>query len=380
MREQTSGISVSLGELPPLTELQEIWCTLEVRAESSFFLSWIWIGAWLESLPSSIKLSLLQVERNGIPIGLGILSSRKIKRHGFLRSRALYLHDTGDPLLDEITVEHNGFLAERGSEGIVPQASIEFLLSKHHHWDEIFLDGLRQTGMPSVPKMVSARLRTLKRSACHVVDLEGLRSAGGDYLSQLGKNSRYSIRRSMRSYEKHGVLQLVEAESAMQAHEFMNRLQYFHQRYWQQKGQQGSFANPFFNSFHHRLIDDGFKQGAIQMLKITAGDSEIGYLYNFAHRGRVYNYQSGFNYDQIGPHDRPGLVSHTKAVEHNMSKGFTIYDFMAGDSDYKKSLGTAVEQMTWEVIQKNQLKFRIEDALRTVKQRVLRILMVFRSR
>lgn len=370
MSGEPGEIAVSLGELPPLTQLQQTWCALEARAEPSFFQSWLWLGVWLESLPARIAPLLLRVERDGVVIGLGILSRHAVVRHGVLHSRALFLNDTGDPALDEISIEHNGFLAERGRSTDVAQACVDFLLHQQPDWDELFLDGLRQPEIIEALAPGSGRVRMVSRRACHIVDFAALRQAGGDYLSRLGKNTRYSIRRSLRAYEKLGVIQLVEAASVSQAREFLDRLRHFHQHYWRQKGMPGSFANSFFSDFHGRLVERGFEAGAIQMLRLTAGSHEIGYLYNFVYRGRVYNYQSGFDYDLVGAHGRPGLVCHALAVEHNAKIGHAVYDFMAGDREYKRNLGTASESMAWCVIQQPRLKFRIEGALRAAKQRL----------
>ena len=361
-------ITLSLNQIPLLASLQKTWQALESNADLSFFQSWSWIGVWLESLPARIAPLLLRVERDGVIIGLSILSSRSILRHGILRSSALFLNSTGDPVLDEITIEHNGFLAERGSEEVVAQACVEFLLGKQSDWEEIFLDGLRLPEVIEAMDFGRGRLRATSRRTCHVVNLEPLRQAGSDYLSLLGKNTRYTIRRSLRAYEKRGAVELVEAVSVQQARDFLHRLRYLHQRYWQKKGMPGSFANQFFSDFHDRLVEKGFPEGAIQMLRLTVGGHEIGYLYNFIYRGRVYNYQSGFDYDQAGAHDRPGLVCHALSVGHNTKQGHRVYDFMAGDSDYKKNLGTASETMAWCVIQQPYLKFRVEDILRATRR------------
>ena len=370
MNKRLAEMKVSLDDLPTPASLRQIWVALEARAELSFFQSWLWIGTWLESLPAHIKPLLLKIERDGVTIGLGILSNRTVVRHGILRSRALFLNDTGDPALDEITIEHNGLLSERGNSAVVAQACMNFLLRDYHGWDELFLDGMCQPEVIEAVHLDHARLRTLSRRACHYVDLNGLRQAGGDYLSRLGKNTRYTIRRSMRAYEKLGALQLTEAETAAQAREYLDRLRHFHQQYWQQKGMPGSFANTFFSDFHARLVAKGAGEAAIQMLRVTVGEHEIGYLYNFVHRGRVYNYQTGFDYGLGGTHSRPGLVCHALAVQHNVRLGHRMYDFMAGDSDYKKNLGTGSEAMAWEVIQRPRPKFHIENALRIIRDRL----------
>ena len=59
------------------------------------------------------------------------------------------------------------------------------------------------------------------------------------------------------------------------------------------------------------------------MLRITAGGRIIGYLYNFVHAGHVYNYQSGFAYED-DPVVKPGFVSHYLAIEHYLAGTATI--------------------------------------------------------
>ena len=185
-----------------------------------------------------------------------------------------------------------------------------------------------------------ARWVTRRRSKCHYVDLEALRRSGGEYLGLLGSHTRYNVRRSIREYEKLGPLVLESAASPEQASAFLSGLRQLHQAYWQQKGLPGSFANPFFNEFHAELIRSHFAEGAIQLLRMSAGKAVLGYLYNFVDQGRVYNYQSGYDYELCPKqYSRPGFVTHVYAVEFNRTAGHHIYDFMAGDSEYKQTLG-----------------------------------------
>jgi CelD/BcsL family acetyltransferase involved in cellulose biosynthesis len=72
----------------------------------------------------------------------------------------------------------------------------------------------------------------------------------------------------------------------------------------------------------------------------------IGYLYNLVYDKNVLFYQSGLNYSGSNIY-RPGLISHYYAIIHNAQKGMDVYDFLAGDSDYKKSLSTNSCRMYW---------------------------------
>jgi hypothetical protein len=102
----------------------------------------------------------------------------------------------------------------------------------------------------------------------------------------------------------------------------------------------------------------------VQLLCVKAGDHDIGLLYSFVLAGRVYVYQSGFDYALLAKHGRPGLVTHTLAVQHNAALGHEVYDLMAGESaQYKQTLSNRPESMTWLVLRTPALRFRLERRL-----------------
>jgi CelD/BcsL family acetyltransferase involved in cellulose biosynthesis len=349
--------------------LEHDWRELEHRSDASFFLSWHWMGTWLDCLPADVATRLLRVTLEGRPAGMAILASRSLVRRGWLRSRGLFLNSAGDPALDEITIEHNGFLAQRGAERDVARSAVTYLLERHPDWDELFLDGIRRPELLEGLGVADAQLRTSSQRTCYCVDLNSIRAAQRDYVDALGSSTRYNVRRSFREFEKQGPLRIEQAGDEAQAREYLSQLRELHQRYWIAKGQPGSFANAFFARFHDSLCGRAFSEGAIQLLRVTAGDTPLGYLYNFVYRGRVYNYQSGFAYAGGGLHDRPGIVCHALAIQHNLRLGHGIYDFMAGDCDYKRRLSTASESLAWQVIQRPRLNLRLEDFLRRVRHR-----------
>lgn len=366
-----SGIlRVAVTALPAIAALEPLWLGLEALADASFFQSWLWIGTWLECLPPNVIAHLLRVECADTVVALGILVPGSATRHKIFRSRGLFLNRTGDPYLDEISIEYNGLLCERGQESTLTKAAVEHLLLDYPEWDELYLDGLHRPDIVESLALDGAQLRRRRQRNFHYVDVAGLRSQNRDYLGTLGPKTRHNIRRSIREYEKSGSLRLHEAESVVQAREYLLRLRQLHQRYWEKKGMPGSFSNAFFAAFHDRLIERKFGDGVIQLLQITAGEKEVGYIYNFVHRGRVYNYQSGLSYDVNTNQNRPGLVCHAYAVQHNLAKGLEIYDFMAGDVEYKEALSEKSLPMTWDVIQRDLWKFRLEETLRTLLRRL----------
>jgi CelD/BcsL family acetyltransferase involved in cellulose biosynthesis len=120
-----------------------------------------------------------------------------------------------------------------------------------------------------------------------------------------------------------------------------------HQASWIARGQPGSFATPFFRRFHHALIDAAFPGGHVALTAISAAAKVIGILYNFSFRGRILAYQSGFDYDLAGPHGKPGLTCHHAAIRDAFDRGFDVYDFLAGNDRYKRSLADVSEPRYW---------------------------------
>src|SRR5947208_17154137 len=97
--------------LPPLAVIEREWRELETVARPSFFTSWHWIGTLLAILPERSRPNLLRGLVRGETVALALLGARLVRRrHGLIRSRSLYLNETGDPGFDSLTIEHNGLL------------------------------------------------------------------------------------------------------------------------------------------------------------------------------------------------------------------------------------------------------------------------------
>jgi CelD/BcsL family acetyltransferase involved in cellulose biosynthesis len=366
--ENIAAIDVVLGSMPALAELEQEWLALEVFAEPSFFTSWSWIGCWLALLPSSVQPQLLRARQAGRTVGLALLVRRTRQRFGVPFCDSWHLHETGDPAFDILTIEHNGFLLDTVSADLVREAMLVHWSSQTRAASELLLPGQAGLGLPE--GSIAALQRGDRVRTSYGVNLEAVRERKGDYLALLSSNTRSQIRRSIKEYQTLGPLVVQEAENTAQAHQFLSKLAEMHQQHWIEKGEPGAFSNPFFRRFHERLIEVNLPRAEIQLLRISAGEKDLAYLYSFVRSGRIYFYQSGFDYQLIEKHGRPGLVAHVLAVQHNAALGHMVYDFMAGDSRYKLNLATINEPMTWTTLRKPALRFRAEQALREWRYRM----------
>jgi len=361
---QYGQIVVKLQSCPVLEELEVMWCDLEGRAAASFFLSWVWIGAWLESLREAPLL--LTARHNGTLVGLALIGQRDVRRFG-VTLPTLYLTQSGRRDEDSVFTEFNGFLVDQSCAEKVNAACIDYLVEGKEvpEWMEFTLSGVPEA-LYSLARDTSLDITERAVRTCPYVMLDHIRESEGDFLLSLSKNTRYQIRRSKRLYEDKGQVKISHTSCQQEAHDWLDDLEVLHQKSWSVKGQSGAFANPVFTSFCHRLLSRGFAKSEVDVIKVTAGPSVLGYLLNFIEGDRVMNYQSGFSYEDHD-HFKPGLVAHALAIQDYLDHGKVTYSFLAGDSQYKSSFSNASETLYWLVLQRDSGFLRLERGARYMK-------------
>src|SRR5438874_2611920 len=89
--------------LPTPAALEPEWRTLATSARPSFFTSWHWIGSLLAALPTAQRPQLLRGVADGRTVALALLGAGlSRRRNGLVRSRGLYLNETGDAFFDAL--------------------------------------------------------------------------------------------------------------------------------------------------------------------------------------------------------------------------------------------------------------------------------------
>jgi len=116
-------ITATICSLDELPDLDVRWKELQTRSQHSFFTSWPWIEieSWLQLLPDDTNPLVFVAVTGNQTVGLAILVPRRTLRHGFIVSNQLLLHETGDPALDELTIEYNNLLADAKLESSVAE-------------------------------------------------------------------------------------------------------------------------------------------------------------------------------------------------------------------------------------------------------------------
>ena len=345
-----------------------IWVDLLKRCDSSFFTSWEWISTWIHSLPKDTDLQLVVGYFDEQPVLAFFIGRHQRTRHGFLPTKAIVLNTTGNPYFDKLTIEYNSILFD---SRVIKDKDSLFRFLSGLPWDEFVLPGISQEFISSLDFFSNRYFPVItdRSSESHFVDLQKIRDSGMDYLILLSANRRSQIRRSIKEYEKDGKIQCQQAASSEEALSMLNELARLHEQAWQSRSVTGAFSNKYFSQFHKDLIANYFDTGNIQLLHVFNERETIGYLYNFIYCRKVLFYQSGLNYS-AGNQYRPGLVSHYFAILHNVARNIDTYDFLAGDADYKKSLGTNSVPMYWIRLIKSNSRYRLETNTIKIKQTI----------
>ena len=294
-----------------LAALGPRWDAFAATCGASFFQRWTWMGA----IPFPHPV-LIEATESGQTVGLALAGRRG----------PLHLSQTGDPVLDGVFIEHNGPLFAPGRTDVC----------------RAMLRAMRPVVLPGVLDAVLQAARGVGR----VSHLQ-TRLAPVCDLTRPAPHSRNMRQRLARSARDYGPLRVERAPDANAALGAFELLVDAHTKIWRARGQPGAFHAPGVLAFHHAVIARGVPEGTVDLLSISAAGGAIGHLYNFRQGATVHTYQSAFAYDSATAMQRPGLSSHIAAMAWYAVQGVTRYDFMAGDSQYKRSLSTGSEPLHW---------------------------------
>jgi CelD/BcsL family acetyltransferase involved in cellulose biosynthesis len=343
------------------------WAELAASAPNAgFFLGPSWVETWLEIFGAALRPHVVvfrrRDEQSDEIVGMCLVVYRDERRGPFPVRRA-YLNTTGEDELDDTCIEYNGVLARPGSEAAVGAALGTWLLGER--WDEFVANAM---AAPILPEGLAKCHVTRSEISSRHVDLTTFEPTLDGFLGALSRNSREQIRRSLRLYQTAGEVRVHEAASVAEALAQLDELAALHQAAWKERGERGVFASPRFSAFHRALIARAFPVGEIRLLRVAAGQETIGVLYSFVRAGKLYFYQSGLR-PSTDNKLKPGLVAHACAIAHCAGTGLREYDFLAGESQYKKSLSTASRVLTWQVFQRRSVKLAAIDVLRALRAR-----------
>jgi len=353
--------------------LEEQWLQLEQIANTSFFLSWKWIGCWLKTLTKGQKIYLIKAQKNNLTVGLGLFVEQNIVRHFIIPSKQWYLHRTGKEEKDQIWIENNGFLLEKSNKSEIQNAMWHYLLAQKNNVDEYIVYVAKKSSFDHLTinnkKYNSVNENPEIGYKILLTDFVSL----ADYLTTRSKNTRRQFNQSLRHISKQGEIKFSVIENKSDQKELLENAKHWHIEKWNNTTTPSGFSNEEFNLFHNKIITTSHPSANTIMAKLTLDNNLMGCLYCLTHEKKVYFYLSCFK-PFADNKVKLGLIMHIFMIEWLISNknSYSEYDFMAGDARYKRSLSTAKEEYLKLTLQRNANKFAIENLLKKVYKIIIK--------
>lgn len=365
------GLTVETHRVSPkeaYSLLEAPWRELQTNKETRFFLSWCWIGQWLESLPDSIIVHTFSIYENNILVGVSAVPEHH-RKSIFGPIKQGYLNRTGKDDLDQIWIEYNKVLTTFTDPAGI--ASLYESIMEVAKLDELMImvmagsDYVNATEFKLLESMYNVEIE-YEENGYYLplyddVDAEKQYSKSlkrqlkqtANAAASLGMNLRFEV-----INETERMIQLIEASD------------WWHIQKWDGTDTPSGFTNPHFKNFHKSLIarhGTSANGRRVRMFALWDEDKLLGVMYGFQ-EGNWF----GFYLSSMKPMEdnrlRLGLYLHHMAIHAMSACGVTIYDFMAGEARYKKQFGSLCMSYGKMKIQRKRLAIEAENWLKRVKK------------
>ena len=312
---------VPVTDIRSLEAVAEDWSALLSRSASNRpTQSPLWLLAWwrIFGAHQGRKVASALVYDGARLIGLAPLLRRVWWYRRAVPYRRLELLGTGEDEQDEIGSDYVGVIAEPGAEEGVAKALAETIvrgdLGPFDHVALSALDGDLSMNA-ALARAFEARGMAVTREALGAAPYIRLPGTWEAYLERLSRSGRYTIRRSLRAFEKWAGAdtEFVRVSSVSDLEEGKRILIRLHEQRWRAVGKSGVFASPLFQSFHDAVLPHLIAKDALELVWLTARGAPVAVAYNIVWDNKVLFYQGGRVVD-LPKQIRPGIVLHAHGI------------------------------------------------------------------
>ena len=127
--------------------------------------------------------------------------------------------------------------------------------------------------------------------------------------------------------------------------EGFERLVYLHQKRWRSIGKAHAFSTAEYREFHRAVMGALLARDRLRLYCLDLGGDVAAMYYFYRFRQTVYLMQSGFDPDHSDV--KPGQVLLGHIIEHAISEGHEVLDFLKGDHRYKDELSTGERETSY---------------------------------
>lgn len=309
------------------------WVGLVERSPSaSIFLTTEWLRPWWHAFARpGDHLYVLAARDGDALVGLAPLYRSRCPAFGLGSLRRLGF--IGDSSGDS---EYLDFIMAPGREAAVLRVFFDRI--EADGWDVADLRLLPKAS-PNYPLLreLAAERRWLAAEEgvpCSSVELPGDWDA---YLRTLQSRFRSKLRSLLRRLPAEHGAEFVRCDDVAELGGRLESLFALHQRRWRPEGKPGVFASEARRRFYREMAEALLRRGWLRFYSLRLGERWVAHEFSFAHRGRLYYLQQGFDTD-CGKLS-VGIALKAHVVRECIAEGIREYDFLGGIAPHKAKWG-----------------------------------------
>jgi CelD/BcsL family acetyltransferase involved in cellulose biosynthesis len=320
------------------------WEALQAQAaRTSIFESFDWQHLWWRTYGLGRSLKVLVARSGGAPVGLLALHIESVPIMRFPVRHLRFVGTGGDTYPDDL-----GPILAPGREAEIARA-LAAAVVRLSGWDILMLSDMN----PDCP--FTAAVAAAARGAgfaCETGQSEriaftNLPATWDAFLQSLHRDRRYRVRNIRKKLiAAHPAARFFVWDDPQTLDQGFERLVHLHQKRWRSIGKAHAFSTAEYRKFHRAVMGACLARDRLRLycLELAPGDvTAMYYFYKF--RKTVYLMQSGFDPDHADV--KPGQVLLGHIIEHAISEGHEVLDFLKGDHRYKDELSTGERETSY---------------------------------
>lgn len=306
---------------------------------NNVFLTWEWISNWWENFGGEKTLCVLAVIRDEGLVGLVPLYLRQRLFYGMVPIRELLFLGTGET----VRSEYLDIIARPRDYDAVTREVFSFL-QDWSGWDLAYLKDILPSSsllrLMDHPKLIGGTEVRQESDDCYYVQLP---DSYEKYLSGLDRKMRRNIRNRRRKLEHNFDTNFSVPRDREEIDQWWEAFTTLHQDRMSRKGLEGKFGDKRYLNFHRKLIADLAGSGKLFLSLLKCDGQPVAARYGFLLKGKIYDYQTGFDpaFGQQGV--MQALVSYV--IEEAISQGNREFDFLAGGEKYKRRFSNRIRRI-----------------------------------
>lgn len=294
------------------------------------FLSWAWIGAWLDTLGSDTELvaAAARDRDDGRLVGVAPFHIERRVRAGIPHT-ALRLIGSGPAAPDHLDMP-----VARDAPAGTASVLWECL---ERSWDVIDFDGVAAGS--TLAALLLRRSGDIDRTEMIPVPYLPLDPTWEATALRFSAGHRQNLGRYSRKLDREAGVPVTERMVGDRSEVIptMTVLADLHQRIRTAAGDRGAFASPDLLRFHTEVALRMYDAGRLRLWRLDAGGTPIAIIECFRFGDVVVFYTTG--YDPAWARFGPGRRVMAAAIAGAIDEGAAEFDFLRGDESYKAAWG-----------------------------------------